>query len=71
MKTVMPRRRRSRGRQITPIGHLEQRCNGWWIVMPGLEDHGPYPKESEADEDWLGLTHFCLDHKEWLNAAAK
>lgn len=68
-KRIQPRRRRSRGRQVTPIGYLEKRRDGWWIVMPMFDDMGPYGKEADADEDWLGMTHCYLDHKEYWDAA--
>jgi hypothetical protein len=37
----------------------KKRADGWWIVgVPEVEDCGPYPTKTEAEEDRQGLGRF-------------
>lgn len=37
---------------------LERRDDGWYIVDPRTDDHGPYKTREEANDDRQGLERF-------------
>ena len=55
------------------IGSLQQRPDGWWILIPelGCPDHGPYGRREEAQDDLMGLRRIYYEHRRFWDGLDK